>query len=43
VALIPVKGVGGAPELVGGFLHGQEPIAAGGSTEGEEECDGLGE
>src|SRR5262245_26552219 len=43
VTLISVKGVLGAPEFVGGLLYRQEPVAAGGSTEGEEECDDLGE
>jgi hypothetical protein len=32
-----------AAQFVSGFGGGQETIAAGGSTEGEEECDDLGE
>jgi hypothetical protein len=43
VTLIPVKGVLGASELVGRVLHRQEPVSTGGSTEGEEERDNLGE
>ena len=43
VALIPVKGVGGAPELVGGFFDSQEPVPTGPrSSKGEEEGDYLG-
>jgi hypothetical protein len=41
MTLIPVKGVLGAPELVSGLLHRQEPVAAGGSTDGEEKGDDL--
>src|SRR5262245_50439389 len=43
VTLIPAKGVLGAPELMGGVLHRQEAVAAGGSPEGEEEGDDLSE
>jgi hypothetical protein len=43
VTLIPVKGVLGAPELVGGILHGQESVAADGSPKGEEKRDDLDE
>jgi len=43
VTLVPIKGVRGAPELMGGFRDGQEPIATSRSPEGEEKCDNLGE
>jgi len=43
VTLIAIKGVLSASELVGGFPHGQEPIATrAGRPEGEEESDNLG-
>ena len=43
VTLVLIEGVGGAPELVGGFLHGQQTVATCRSPQREEESDDLGE